>query len=131
MGKPTERRQERSFGFLVGGVFAILGAWPAVVHGQPPRVWALVVAALLVLPAAVHPPLLAYPYRVWMAVGRVLGRINTRIILTVFFYMVLTPVGLVMRWMGRDPMRRARDPAAASYRQPRAQRPGAHMRHQF
>jgi hypothetical protein len=131
MGNTAGRRQLRSFGFLVGGVFAVLGAWPAVVHGQPPLFWALAIAALLVLPAAVYPPLLAHPYRAWMAVGRVVGWINTRIILAVFFYLVLTPVGLVLRWMGKDPMRRAYDPAAASYRQPREPRPGTHMRHQF
>jgi hypothetical protein len=48
-----------------------------------------------------------------------------------FFCLVLTPVGLVMRLLGRDPMRRAYDPDAASYRQPRGPRAGDHMRHQF
>jgi hypothetical protein len=125
------RRQLRSFGFLVGGVFALLGTWPAAVHGLPPRVWALVLAAALVLPAAIHPRILAQPYRAWMALGHALGLVNTRIILSLFFYLVLTPVGVVLRWMGKDPMRRAWDPAAVSYRQPREPRPGSHMRQQF
>jgi hypothetical protein len=66
-----------------------------------------------------------------MAVGRVLGWINSRIILSIFFYMILTPVGILFRLLGKDPMRRRYDPAAGSYRQARPARPASHMRHQF
>jgi saxitoxin biosynthesis operon SxtJ-like protein len=131
MGETADRRRLRSFGFLLGGLFAFVGLWPAAFAGRPMRVWALGAAVLLALPAALHPPLLARPYRAWMAVGHALGWINTRVILTLFFCLVLTPVGLVMRLVGRDPMRRAYDPKAASYRQPRDPRAADHMRHQF
>jgi hypothetical protein len=131
MAQAVTRRQLRSFGFLVGGIFALLGVWPAVVHGLPWRVWALLLAGILVVPAALHPPLLVWPYRGWMAIGHALGFINTRIVLSLFFYLVLTPVGVVLRWMGKDSMRRDWDPGAASYRQPREPRPGTHMRQQF
>ena len=131
MGESGDRRRLRWFGFLVGGLFAVVGLWPAALAGRPMRTWALATAALLALPAALHPPLLALPYRAWMAVGRALGWINTRVILTLFFCLVLTPVGLVMRLLGRDPLRLAYDRKAASYRQPRAPRAGDHMRHQF
>lgn len=121
----------RSFGFLVGGVFALLGVWPRLVHGAPWRLWALALAALLVVPAAVAPRLLAPVHRVWMRVGHWLGFINTRIILGVAFYLVFTPIGTVMRWCGWDPLGRRFDRAAASYRIPREPRPGEHMRQQF
>jgi hypothetical protein len=128
---PAPVKPLRSFGFLVGGVFALLGVWPRLVHGAPWRLWALVAAALLVVPAAVAPRLLAPVHRVWMRVGHWLGFINTRIILGVAFYLVFTPVGAVMRWCGRDPMGRRFDRDAASYRIPREPRGGEHMRQQF
>jgi hypothetical protein len=121
----------RSFGFLVGGAFALLGVWPRLVHGAPWRLWALAAAALLVVPAVVAPRLLAPVQRAWMRVGRMLGFINTRIILGAAFYLVFTPIGTVMRWCGWDPLGHRFDREAASYRIPRAPRPGEHMRRQF
>jgi hypothetical protein len=124
-------RQWRSFGLLVGGVFAVLGSWRWALRGESPRPVLLALAVFLILPALVYPPLLAQPYRAWMALGHALGWINTRIILTIVFYGIFMPIGLVMRAFGRDPMRRRFDPGAASYRQEREARPGSHMHHQF
>ena len=123
--------QLRSFGLIVGGVFSLLGVWPALVHGLPMRAWALGPGVLLIAPALIYPAVLKGPYRAWMAAGRLLGWINSRVILSIFFYVILTPVGVVLRLLGKDPMRRRYDPAAGSYRQAREPRPGSHMRHQF
>jgi hypothetical protein len=101
------------------------------VHGLPVRAWLLGLGAILIVPALVFPAVLRGPYRAWMAVGRLLGWINSRIILSVFFFAILTPIGLLFRLLGKDPMRRRYDPEAVSYRQARAPRPASHMRHQF
>ena len=63
--------------------------------------------------------------------GEVLAWINTRIILGVVFYGVVTPLGLLMRLFSRDPMRRQFDRAGESYRIPRVPRPATHMLRQF
>jgi hypothetical protein len=126
-----EKKALRSFGFIVGGVFAVIGLWPRLLEGQGVRTWALALAALLALPAAASPALLTYPYKAWMMVGHALGWINTRVILSLFYYVILTPVGIVFRLAGRDSMRRRYDQEAPSYRQPRESRPGSHMRQQF
>ena len=47
--------------------------------------------------------------------GGWLGAINTRIILSLMFYLLLTPIALVMKLLGRDPLQRRPDPAAPSY----------------
>ncbi|MDP9193482.1 MAG: SxtJ family membrane protein [Acidobacteriota bacterium] len=62
------------------------------------------IAALLLLLAAVAPSLLHPVYRGWMRVGEVLGWINTRILLTLVFFLVVTPIGLLMRLFGRSPI---------------------------
>ena len=127
----TSVRQLRQFGFLVGGIFGAIGLWPMVWRHQGPRQWALALAIALVLPALVAPRVLAPVHRAWMALGEVLAWINTRIILGVVYYGVVTPIGLVMRLTGRDPMRRQFDRAAESYRIRCVPRPATHMLRQF
>jgi hypothetical protein len=112
-------------------VFAIIGAWPMVFRREDPRLWAVVLAALLILPALVYPRSLKWAYRVWMAIGHVLAWINTRIILGIIFFGLFTPVGFIMRLFGWDPLRRRSDRKAASYRLVREPRPDDHMKHQF
>jgi hypothetical protein len=64
---------------------------------------------LLVVPALIAPRILAPVERWWMRFAEALGRVNTRIILTVLYCLVITPVGLVRRLVG-DPLdRRMRD----------------------
>jgi multisubunit Na+/H+ antiporter MnhG subunit len=50
-----------------------------------------------------------------MAMAIVLGRFMTRLLLTVFFFLVITPVGLIFRLMGRDALHRKLDRQAATY----------------
>jgi hypothetical protein len=124
-------KQLRSFGLIVGGVFSVLGVWPVLVHGLAIRAWALGIGGLLIVPALIYPAVLKGPHRAWMTAGRLLGWINSRIILSIFFYVILTPIGVFLRLLGKDPMRRRYDPTAGSYRQAREPRPASHMRHQF
>jgi hypothetical protein len=124
-------KQLRSFGFIVGGIFAGLSLWPMLWRGADIRLWAAVLAALLLLPAAVYPTSLRWPYHGWMALGHGLGWINTRIILGLIFFGLFTPMAVVMRWMGRDPLHLKDDPQAETYRIPRQPRPSTHMRRQF
>lgn len=53
-----------------------------------------------------------------MHIGHVLGAINTRIILGTLFFLVITPTGLLMLLLGKDPMARRFDQEARSYRVP-------------
>jgi uncharacterized membrane protein len=131
MTNRDNRKTLRDFGLMVGGIFAAMGVWPAVFRADAPRLWALAIAAALVVPALVWPRSLTYVHQVWMALGEVLGWINTRIILSVIFYGLVTPLGIVMRRFGRDPMRRRSDPGATTYRVPKPLRPANHMTRQF
>ncbi len=130
-GRPDPKRL-RSFGLLVGGVFLLIGVWPVVFRADPVRLWAAIVAALLVLPALVLPQSLGPVYRAWMAVGSALGWINTRIILGIIFYGLFTPLGLMRRVMlKRDAMTRDFDPEAETYRVVREPRSPEHLKRQF
>lgn len=131
MQNGIDNKQLRSFGLLVGGIFALIALWPVIIRAEDPRWWAVVVAACLLVPAAVFPHSLTWIYRGWMALGHVLGWINTRIILGFIFYFIVTPIGIVRRWLGKDPMGRRLRPDLDSYRVTRTPRPPSHLKRQY
>jgi hypothetical protein len=105
----------RSFGLSVGGVFALMTAlflWrgrmtAATVTG--------VLATVLILPALVWPSLLRRPAVLWFRFSHLLGWVNTRILLSALFIVVFTPLGVMMRLFGWDPLGRRRRPATAGW----------------
>ena len=121
----------RQFGLLVGGVFSAIGLWPVLFRGESPRLWALIAGGLLVMLGAVVPQSLKQIYAGWMKLGHALGWVNTRIILGIIYYGLITPMGVAMRLMGKDPMRLAFKQDASTYRVLRTPRPRHHMRNQF
>jgi hypothetical protein len=131
MKHQDENKQLRHFGLTVGGIFAAIGLWPLVFRAQGPRLWALALGVALVVPALVLPRSLIRVHRAWMAAAEGLAWINTRILLSVVFYGLVTPMGVVMRCFGRDPMQRRFEANATTYRVPKPLRPAAHMTRQF
>ncbi len=110
----AETKQARKTALVVGAVlvaFAAFSLWRA----HPLRAQVLGGAGALLLLIGGLAPSWARPfYRGWMTLAAGLGYVNSRIILGVMYYGVMTPVGLVMRLAGRDPLRR-RGRAAGSY----------------
>ena len=112
----------RRFGFTVGGVFLLLAAvswWRG--HVNPPLVLATV-GTLLVVPALLVPRVLGPVERGWMAMAAVLGAINTRILLTLIYVVVVTPIGWLRR-LGGDPLERRLGTDAPSHWVPRERHP--------
>jgi hypothetical protein len=126
-----ERKTLRSFGLIVGGLFCVIGLWPVIRRGEAARAWALAIGSTLALLAAAAPGLLRGPHRAWMALGHILGRVNSALILTAVFFLIVTPIGLVMRAVRGDALRLRRDARAATYRVPKTARDRNHFDHQF
>jgi hypothetical protein len=125
------RKHLRSFGFIVAAGFTIIGLWPLVFRGDGVRTWALGIAIFMFTTGLIYPPVLKPLFRVWMAVGEVLGWVNTRIILALVYYGMIVPIGMLLRLMKNDPMQRSFDRSAASYRITRTKRPASHMQRQY
>lgn len=130
---PPSRQELRSFGWVMAVficlVFGLLLPW-LWSYGLPRWPWAL--AAVLVTTATVWPLALRPVHRGWMAVGGVLGRINTTVLLFLVYYLVFTPLGSFLRLIGKDTLAKTwRDQRISTYRKAASQRPGSHMERQF
>ena len=115
----------RKFGLTTGAIIVLLFVlfFPWVFDAASLPMWPWVVAGILWVPALVMPGLLRPIYTTWMKIGHGLGWINTRIILGVLFYVMILPMGLIMRLFGKDPMSRKWDESASSYRIESAREP--------
>ena len=127
---PT-RKQLRSFGLILAAGFLVIATWPLLRRGEPLRLWALTVSVLFGMGGLLVPGALKWPHRVWMAIGNILGWINSKIILGSLFYVMFTPVRLILLAVGHDPMNRRFDAASDTYRVTRSRRPSSHMKNQF
>ncbi|MEO4040316.1 SxtJ family membrane protein [Hoeflea sp. CAU 1731] len=110
-------KQLRRFAWILASLFAFFGCVLLPWRWQTSTVTAsAVIAAVLVVWSLVAPMSLAPVYRGWERLGNVLGWINSRIILGILFFLIVTPTALIMKIIGKDPMHRSRDAAAATYR---------------
>jgi hypothetical protein len=119
MSEKTEKmtkKELRSFGLITGAIVLVLfGVAPWLISGKLHK-WPFIIAAVLWMPALIFPMVLEPVYHGWMKFGHVMGWINTRIILSIMFYLIIAPIGLIMKILGKDPMRRKLDSSVESYR---------------
>jgi Saxitoxin biosynthesis operon protein SxtJ len=105
--------QNRSYGLLMAGILLALAGIRYVLTGNL-MVWAVAAGAVFLVLALAAPALLAPVRRAWMKLAAVLGAINSRILLTLVFGLVVTPMAYVLRLLGKQPMRT--EPQASYWR---------------
>ena len=114
----------RSFGLttgaLVAAIFGLLLPW--LFDLNYPR-WPWAVCAVLTIWALVAPRTLRLVYRGWMRVGLLLSRVTTPILMSVVFFVVVLPTGLLARLFREDVLRRKFEGDAESYRIPSKKHP--------
>lgn len=115
-------RTEREFGLIVGTVFTLLSGW-WLYRGKLLGVAqvTLPLGLTLMLLGLIFPRSLVYPNRAWMLLAEALGYVTTRIILGFVFFAILTPIGVVKRMFGWDPLHR-REVSGLSYWRPYSDR---------
>lgn len=105
------------FGLSFAGIFAVIATYTAW-KGSPHLPWVMALLAVIFgLLALIAPNLLSWPNRLWFKLGEVLGKVVSPIVLGLLFFVLITPVALVMRLSGRDALRlrRLRRQDKASY----------------
>jgi len=90
----------RKFGLTVGGVLAALAA-VLFYFERPSAIYFAIIGGFLILAGIIYPKILKLLNKVWMSLAIVLGFIMSRVILTVLFYLVLTPISFLAKLVGK------------------------------
>ncbi len=127
-----DRKGLRKFGLTTGVAVVILFGlffpwlleltWPA---------WPWLVAAVFWSLALFNPPWLRRIYRGWMRFGLLASRVTTPLVLGIVFFAMISPMAVVRRFFGRDPMQRALEPDRKSYRVQSAKNPRERLERPF
>lgn len=117
VNQQPDKKTLREFGLITGAIFAGLFGllFPWLFERSIP-LWPWILLSILWVWALILPASLLPVYRGWMAIGHVLGWINTRIILGIMFYIIFLPIGIIMKLFGKDPMARTIEKSQNSYR---------------
>ena len=94
----------RSFGLLFFIVFLAISLWP-LKSQEDLRLWAFILALIFFVLGILNSKFLTPLNKLWMKFGIFLGSIISPFVMGVVFFMVVTPVGLIMRFLGKDLLR--------------------------
>ena len=94
----------RGFGIVFFVVFLLISIWPSI-EGQSIRIWALTVSLIFLVLGLLNSKLLSPFNLIWVKFGEVLGRIIAPIAMGVVYFIIITPIGLFMRLIGKDLLR--------------------------
>ena len=109
---------ERSFGLVFAVVFVIVGLFPIFTKAGEEddiRIWALVVAALFAILAMTRPQLLSPLNKIWFRFGLVIHKVVNPLVMGLIFFFVVSPIGIIMRILGKTPLKKNFDRNAKSY----------------
>ena len=94
----------RGFGIVFFVVFLLISFWPSI-EGQSLRIWALTVSLIFLVLGLLNSKLLSPFNLIWVKFGEALGRIIAPIAMGVVYFIIITPIGLFMRLIGKDLLR--------------------------
>ena len=97
----SEKRDLKKFGITMGVVLGLLGGL-FLGRGSNYYFYFLLLAAVFLSLGLTVPVFLKPIHKIWMTLSVLLGWLMTRVILTVLFYLVITPIGLLLRLFGKD-----------------------------
>ena len=99
----SKYNNQRNFGILLGGVLIFVGVWP-LINSLGPHLL-LIGGGLIMIGVSIIIPILLVPvYRFWIFLGFILGWINSKILLSLIFYVFFAPVGIFRKIIRKDSM---------------------------
>ncbi len=104
----------RSFGFLFFVVFFVISLWPLKSQGDL-RLWAFILSLVFLTLGALNSKFLTPLNKLWFKFGILLGSIASPIVMGAVFFIVVTPVGLIMRLLGKDLLRINKNKTLSTY----------------
>ena len=91
----------RSFGIVFFIVFFLLALYPLTYNGET-RLWSLIISLIFLVLGLLNSKILTPLNKLWFRFGIFLGKIISPLIMGIIFFLVVTPIGLIMRIFGKD-----------------------------
>ena len=91
----------RSFGIVFFVVFLLIALYP-LIHNEEIRIWSLIISLIFLILGLINSRILNPLNKLWFKFGILLGKIVSPIIMGIIFFLVVTPIGFIMRVLGKD-----------------------------
>ena len=91
----------KSFGVVFFIVFLIVSIYPLINNGEL-RIWSLITAIIFLILGLINSKVLTPLNKLWFKFGLLLGRVISPLIMGIIFFLVVTPIGLIMKFLGKD-----------------------------
>ena len=104
----------RNFGLVFFIVFLIVSTWP-LTNEEPVRIWSAIISLVFLILGLMNSKLLTPLNKLWFKFGMILGAIVSPVVMGVVFFLVVTPIGLIMKIMGKDLLNKKYDKKKRTY----------------
>ena len=91
----------KSFGIVFFVVFLIISLYP-IINNESIRLWSLIISLTFLILGIINSSLLSPLNKLWFKFGIFLGKIISPVIMGIIFFLVVTPIGIIMRLIGKD-----------------------------
>jgi len=91
----------RSFGIVFFVVFLLIALYPLIIGGEI-RIWSIVISLFFLVLGLINSKILTPLNKLWFKFGILLGKIISPLIMGIIFFLVVTPIGLIMKMLGKD-----------------------------
>lgn len=126
-----DRKGLREFGFVTGSIVAVLFGlfFPWLLERTIPT-WPWVLCTVLIIIGLIAPMALRPIYKIWMRFGLLMSRVMTPLIMSIVFFLIITPIGLLRRVIAKDSLARKFE-NSESYRVPSKKTPTENLENPY
>ena len=114
LNKDIKTSSNRSFGVLFFIVFFIIALWPLKSQGDL-RLWSFILSIAFLILGIINSKFLTPLNKLWFKFGIILGSIVSPFIMGIIFFLVVTPIGIIMRLLGKDLLRIVKNKTVETY----------------
>ena len=104
----------RNFGIVFFIVFLVVSLWP-LTYGEPVRIWSAIISSVFLILGLMNSKLLTPLNKLWFKFGMILGAIVAPVVMGVVFFLVITPIGLFMKIIGKDLLKKRYEKKKTTY----------------
>jgi len=98
-----KKKSNKSFGILFFIVFLVIGFWPNI-SGEEIRIWSISISLLFLILGLLNSKILTPLHYAWIKLGLFLGKFISPVVIAIIFYLIISPFGIVLRLIGKDPL---------------------------